>query len=206
MAVVGYVRVSTETQDTENQMGEIMRWALAHSMNVDKYVGESISSRKKEREIFDLVDTLVEGDILIVTELSRVARSVKELSSITETLINNKVRMVFLKEGLDISDNNPAGKMMLSILGSIAEFERDMISMRTKEAIKSKKAAGISVGRVEGSKNKEHKLMGKEKEIQKYLDMGISRVKIAAMLKVSRPTLYDKLEEMGIKLDEMETK
>jgi len=196
--VVGYVRVSTVKQDAENQMGEISRWCAYSGMSVEKIVSETISSRKKEREIFELVESMGEGDVLIVTELSRIARSVKELSAITETLVEKKVRIVFLKEGLDIHDNNPAGKMMLSILGSIAEFERDMISIRTKEAMQTKRDNGIVVGRIKGSKNKEHKLLGKEKQIQGYLDKGMSKTDIIKVLGVSRGTFYSFIGEMGL--------
>lgn len=196
--VVGYIRVSTVKQDTENQMGEISRWCSYSGVTVDKVVSETISSRKKEREIFELVETLQEGDVLIVTELSRIARSVKELSTITETLVAKKVRIVFLKEGLDINDNNPAGKMMLSILGSIAEFERDMISIRTKEAMQTKRDNGIIVGRAKGSKNKETKLGGKEEKIKEYLSKGMKKNEIASMLGVGKVTLYRFMSEMGL--------
>jgi DNA invertase Pin-like site-specific DNA recombinase len=193
--VVGYIRVSTTKQDTDNQKGEIERWATYQNYIIEKYIVETISSSKKDRVIFKLVEMLGEGDVLVVTDISRIARSVKELLNITETLIDKKVRMVFIKEGLDLNDDSPASKLMLSILASVAEFERNMISMLTREAIQSKREKGIVVGRLLGSKNKEYKLIGKEKEILKYIEMKISKTNIAKIMGVSRPTLYAFLEE-----------
>jgi DNA invertase Pin-like site-specific DNA recombinase len=86
----------------------------------------------------------------------------------------------------------------VSIIASIAEFERSMISMRTKEAIRSKKDAGISVGRPEGSKNKRSKLGDKEAKIKEYLSKGMKKTEIAKLLGVSRPTLDAALVEMGV--------
>jgi len=196
--VVGYVRVSTIKQDTDMQKGEIDRWSNYHTLPIDSYVAETISSRKSDREIFNLIDIMGSGDVLVVTELSRLARSVKELLFITDKLIAKKVRIVFLKEALDINDENPAGKMMLSILGAIAEFERSMISLRTKESIQTRRDNGASVGRVKGSKNKEHKLLGKEKQIREYLDKGMNKTDIMKLLDVSRGTFYAFVSEMGL--------
>lgn len=198
MAVVGYVRVSTQKQDVENQMGEIARWGAAHGIATDTIVSETISSKKKERKIFELIETMGAGDILIVTELSRMARSLKEMLGIIEILMEKKVRIVVLKEGIDIHDNNPAGKLTVSIIASIAEFERSMISMRTREAIQTKRDNGVAVGRIAGSKNKEHKLMGKEKKIQEYVEMGMNKSEIAKVLGVGRVTLYRFLSELGL--------
>jgi len=194
--VVGYIRVSTTKQDTDNQKGEIERWAQYNGTPIDRYVAETVTSKSKEREIFALVDELCDGDVLIVTELSRIARSVKELLSITETLVAKNVRIIFKKEGLDIHNDNPTGKLMLSILASIAEFERSMIGMRTREAIQTKRDAGIIVGRIAGSKNKEHKLTGKEGKIRECLDKGMSKSDIAKVLGVGRVTLYRFLENI----------
>jgi len=199
MAVVGYVRVSTAKQDNENQKHEIEKWARNNDVVIDRFMEEVISSRKSDREIFALCESMRDGDVLIVSELSRIGRSLIEILKIMELLSSNKIRVVIIKDNIDMRDDNPMGMFTIHIIGAFAQLERSMISKRTKASIEAKKAAGISVGRAEGSKNKEHKLMGKEKEIQKYIDMKISKVKIAAMLKVSRPTLYEFLEEMGVK-------
>lgn len=201
MAVVGYVRVSTQKQDMDNQLNEIARALDIRKLGGARFVSEMISSRKEDRKIFDLVDELKEGDILITTELSRLARSLMEVLKIINTLIEKKVRVIVIKENFDVYNDNPAGMLMIHIMGAFYQYERSMISMRTKEAIRSKKDAGITVGRTKGSKNKSRKLDGKESKIKEYLDKGMKKTEIARMLEVDRSVLYDKLAEMGVKSD-----
>lgn len=198
MAVVGYVRVSTQKQDTDNQRGEIERWGEYHRTQIDYYVSETISSRKNDREIFALAETLREGDTLIVTELSRIARSLSEIIKVIAVLTEKKIRVVILKENIDLRDDNPMGMFAIHIIGAFAELERGMISKRTKASIESKRAAGVSVGRPRGAKNKTTKLTGKEKKIQEYLSKGMKKTEIAKILGVHRDTLYDFMDENGI--------
>lgn len=198
MAVVGYVRVSTQKQDTDNQKGEIERWSQFHRTPVERYVSETVSSQYVERTIFDLVKGLEEGDVLVVSELSRIGRSMVEISGIIDHIVRHKIRFVVIRENIDLRDEDPMSMFGIHIMGAFAQLERSMISRRTKEAIQSKKEAGISVGRPAGSRNKSAKLDGKENAIRKYLDMGMKVAEIARVLGVSRPTLYGKLDEMGV--------
>ena len=108
--ILGYARVSTAKQDTENQKGEIERWAAAHGLGIDDYVAETISSGKSDREIFSLIKGLRGGDTLIVSEISRLARHLRELLDIVNILIEKKVRIVFVKESLDRSEERRVGK------------------------------------------------------------------------------------------------
>lgn len=198
MAVVGYVRVSTAKQDIDNQIGEISRALSLRGLNDAKIISEMISSKKEDRKIFKLIDELSDGDILITTELSRLARSLMEVLKIINTLIDKKVRVIVIKENFDICGDNPAGMLMIHIMGAFYQYERSMISMRTKEAIASKREAGIEIGRPNGSKGKKRKLDGKESKIKEYLDKKMKKTEIARMLDVDRSVLYDKLAEMGI--------
>ena len=194
--ILGYARVSTAKQDTENQKGEIERWAAAHGLSIDDYVAETISSGKSDREIFSLVKGLRDGDTLIVSEISRLARHLRELLDIVNILIEKKVRIVFVKESLDIRDDNPAAMFTMNILGSVAQLEKSMIGLRTREALATKKENGQILGRRLGSKNKSKKLDGKETIIKGYLDKKLNKSAIAKLLGVSRDVLYDKLSEM----------
>lgn len=197
--MVGYARVSTQKQDEEGQLAEIARWAKYRGETVERFVSERISSRKQDRQIFSLIEELNAGDTLVVSELSRLARSLIELRGIIEQLVAKKVRIFLLKEGLDIHDDNPAGVLILSILGSIAEFERSMISLRTKATIKSKKDQGIAVGRPKGAKGKNRKLDGKREQVKELRDKGLSWSAIIKLMDVSRDTFYAALEEWGLK-------
>lgn len=198
MAVVGYVRVSTAKQDMYNQIGEISRALALRGIDGAKIISEMISSKKEDRKIFKLIDELSDGDTLITTELSRLARSLMEVLKIINTLIEKKVRVIVIKENFDICGDNPAGMLMIHIMGAFYQYERSMISMRTKEAIRSKREAGIAIGRPGGSKNKRSKLDGRESKIKEYLDKGMKKTEIAKMLGVSRPTLDAALSEMEV--------
>jgi len=201
MAVAGYVRVSTTKQDTDNQKHEIEKWCKNNDISCDRFVNETVSSRKSDREIFPLAESLKEGDTLIVSELSRIGRSLIEILKIMNMLSSKRIRVVIIKENIDMRDDNPMGMFTIHIIGAFAELERGMISKRTKSAIEAKKSAGIHVGRTKGSKNKNRKLDGKEGKIREYLDKGMKKTEIALMLEVHRDTLYEKLEEMGVKSD-----
>lgn len=191
----GYARVSTDKQDTDNQKSEINKWAERNGVGIDEFVAETISSRQGDREIFSIVATLRDGDTLVVSELSRIARSLKELIDIIDTLVKKKVRVVFVKESMDLRDDNPAAILAINMLGSVAQFERSMISMRTKAALTAKSDAGVRLGRPEGSKNKKRVWSGKETEIEKYLKMGLNKSAIAKLTGISRDSLYEYLEE-----------
>ena len=193
--VFGYARVSTDKQDTDNQKSEINKWAERNGVGIDEFVAETISSRQGDREIFSIVATLRDGDTLVVSELSRIARSLKELIDIIDTLVKKKVRVVFVKESMDLRDDNPAAILAINMLGSVAQFERSMISMRTKAALTAKSDAGVRLGRPEGSKNKKRVWSGKEGEIEKYIKMGLNKSAIAKLTGISRDSLYEYLEE-----------
>lgn len=196
--VFGYVRVSTNTQDENNQKLEIQRWANINNVAVDNFCMETISSMKKDRAIYSLIKSLNGGDILIISELSRLGRSLTDILSITDELFSKKVRIVFLKENWDLNENNPMSKFAISIFGAFAELERNINSQRTKEAIKSKQEQGIKVGRPEGSKNKTNPLDSKKAEIEKMLAAKVSKSSIAKILGVHRDTLSSYLKNANI--------
>ena len=105
-------------------------------MSIDEFVGITISSRqtKKQRRIDDLVDKLVETDTLIVTELSRLGRSTTEVISLVNALVKRDIRVIVIKQNLDISTEDMNSKVTLTLFSLFAELERDLISLRTKEA------------------------------------------------------------------------
>jgi DNA invertase Pin-like site-specific DNA recombinase len=146
MANIGYIRVSTDKQDLEQQKGIIERYILDKKMILDNSVGIEISSRKtlEDRKINELFNMLKENDNLLVSEISRLARSIKELEIIFDTFKKMKVNVILIKEGLTVDHklDNPMNKMFIQILGIFAEFERNNISYRTKQALKSKTNLG----------------------------------------------------------------
>lgn len=115
-----------------------------------------VSSRKslQQRGITSLLEKLSKGDILIVSELSRLGRSIKEVLQIIETLLEEKqCRLVMVKQKLDVNPTNRkdmTNKILLTIFSMMAEMERNFISERTKEGLKARKARGIILGKPKG--------------------------------------------------------
>jgi len=140
MAIIGYARVSTEGQELTAQLEQL------NSAGVDKIFKEKASGVKQDRpQLAAMLDHLREGDTVIVCKLDRIARSTKHLLEIVETLEARKVSFKVLNINLDTS--TPTGKLMLSMLASIAQFEREMMLERQREGIRLAKDAGHYQGR-----------------------------------------------------------
>ena len=147
--LVGYVRVSTVEQSEERQIIE-----LKEKAGVEKFFVDKVSAKSAMRPKFDeMMNFLREGDELIVSEFSRLARSTTDLLNIVETLTKKDVKVRSLKEQLDSS--TPQGRFMLTIFGAIAEFERELLLQRQREGIKLAKAAGKYKGRNEKKRPKD---------------------------------------------------
>lgn len=189
--VYAYLRVSTDSQDTENQRTGVDAKAKALGLNIDKYVidnGVSGTIDPCNRKFGKLLKTVKSGDIIIVSELSRLGRRLFMLFRILETLLNKGVIVYSVKDGYSL-DNTLQSKVLAFAFGMAAEIERDMISQRTKESLGRIKASGRKLGRNFGCKNKHHKLDGKENLIQDLLHQGLSNRKIAKKLQVSSTTI-----------------
>ena len=191
MAAWGYVRVSTDQQRTETQKLAILEYANKQNEKIDNWVEVKASSRKSstERRIDELLEKLQKGDRLIVAELSRLGRTVGQIAMLIDELLNNKVRIICLKENINLNGKKDLQtKVMITMFSLFAEIERDLISERTKEGLARARAEGKLLGRPKGKLGKS-KLDGKEKEIQDYLLKGVNKANIAKIYGVSWPTL-----------------
>ena len=173
MKTVAYLRVSKDTQDVNNQRLAILQFAQMERIQVDGFMEVTVSSQKsvKERKIDMLLDQLFEGDTLIISELSRIGRSVGEIITIVDTLVKKRIRFLAVKEGIRL-DGSPdcediQTKVMITLFGLFAEIERKLISMRTREALATAKAAGKKLGRPKGILGKS-KLTIKERKLYGY--------------------------------------
>ena len=181
---VGYVRVSTVEQNEERQIAE-----LRDKAGVEKFFVDKVSAKSAKRPKFDeMMNFLREGDELIVSEFSRLARSTVDLLNIVETLTKKEVKVRSLKEQLDSS--TPQGRFMLTIFGAIAEFERELLLQRQREGIKLAKAAGKYKGRNAKKRPKDFDFYK-----QGYYERTYTVTYIANHYKVSRPTVYKWLKE-----------
>ena len=180
---VAYIRASTDKQDLNNQKLEVLEFARKKNLKVDEFVEITISSRKttKQRRIDDLMQKLVGSDTLVVTELSRLGRSTAEVISLVNELINRNIRVIVIKQNLNILKHDMNSKIVITLFSLFAELERDMISLRTKEALSAKKAQGIKLGKPKGTiqKSKFDKDLDRIKEL---LKLGLSVRKIAKLL------------------------
>ncbi len=127
-----------------------MEFARTKDLKVDEFIQITISSRKstKQRRIDELLEKLVDSDTLIVTELSRLGRSTAEVIALVNHLVSRHIRLIVIKQSLDIQHTRPdmTAKIVVTLFSLFAELERDLISLRTKEALAAKKAQGIKLG------------------------------------------------------------
>lgn len=181
--IVAYIRASTDKQDLNHQKLELLEFARKKTMTIDEFMEITISSRKtpKQRRVDELVEKLNPQDTLIVTELSRLGRSTAEVIAIVNALIKQSIRVIILKQNLDINEHDMNSKIVLTLFSLFGELERDLISMRTKEALASKKREGQILGKPKGTiqKSKFDKDIDKIKELLGY---GLSVRKISKVL------------------------
>ena len=189
--IIGYIRVSTEKQNPENQRDEIRRFAEEKSLAVDSWVVETASGKLpyRKRKLGRLLRRLRSGDVLIVTEISRLSRSLTEIMAIMGYCLEKKVCIYTTKERYTF-DNSINSKVLCFAFGLVAEIERNLISMRTKEALALKRAEGVRLGRRPGSDVKMQVIRDNEEGIEKMLAAGLPVTKICRKIGVSRNTYY----------------
>jgi len=203
MKTVAYLRVSKDTQDVNHQRLAILQFAQKERIQVDWFIEVTVSSRKsvKERKIDMLLEQLFEGDMLIVSELSRMGRSVGEIITILDTLVKKQIRFLSVKEGIRLDSfqdcEDIQTKVMITLFGLFAEIERKLISMRTKEALATAKAAGKKLGRPKGILG-ESKLDSRKEEIMQLLALGVPKTIIARITGVDRSTIYHFIKSRGL--------
>ncbi|MGO9018057.1 MAG: recombinase family protein [Syntrophobacteraceae bacterium] len=150
MKIWAYLRVSIAArQDVENQRLEIQEYCKTNNLTVDNFLQVEISSRKttKQRRIDELLGRLQKGDTLIVSELSRLGRSVGELCQIVDSLIKKEVKLIAIKQNTVINGKHDiASKTMVTMFALMADIERDLISQRTKNGLAVAKARGKKLG------------------------------------------------------------
>lgn len=183
--IVAYLRASTDKQDLNHQKLELLEFARKKSLSIDEFVEITISSRKssKQRRIDELLSMLNDGDILLVTELSRLGRSTTEVITIVNSLAKRNIRVIVLKQNLDISQQDINSKVTLTLFSLFSELERDLISLRTKEALASKKRQGQILGKPKGTIQKVN-LINMRKKSKNYWTMVFQSVKFLACLSI----------------------
>lgn len=179
-----YLRVSTDKQDMDSQRLQILDYARRFEIQIHDYIEVKMSSRQttKRRRIDELLEKLETGDCVIVCEMSRLGRSVPEVTALINELIRRKIGLVAIKENLVIKqEHDMQTKIMVTIFSLLAELERDLISLRTKEGLAAKRSQGVRLGKPKGTIQKS-KFDDHRELIKELLGFNLSVRKIATHL------------------------
>lgn len=178
----GYMRVSTIDQNLDRQKKQL------EEIGCKRIFFEKVTGTKRERpELNRMLDFLRPGDTVVVTDLTRLSRSTKDLIEITELIAKKGAHLKSLKETW-LDTTTAHGKMLFTIFAGIAQFERDLTSERTKEGIQAARKRGKYPGRPKTDEEKVNYAL--------YLmDQGLSRTDAAEKAGISRMTLYRKLKK-----------
>ena len=190
--VIGYCRISTTQQDLDIQKQIILEYAQRNRMIIDEFIESETSSRlsPKERKIDELNAKLKKGDLLLVTELSRLGRNFLETLNIINVLIEKGIKIEFIRQP-ELSTTSPHGKLLMAIYSYFAETEREYISIRTKSGLATARAKGALLGRPRGAKNSKGSPFDRCKdEIKKHLKLNIP---VNSILKIINSQMEQKL-------------
>ena len=179
----------------ENQRSEIEKFAEKKGLTIQKWQMEKISGVKKqeERKLSGTLKKLKKDDVLIVSEMSRLSRTMLEIMSILNTCIKKEITLYSVKEGYSF-ENSMTSKVMGFAFGMAAEIERNLIASRTREALAYRKAQGVVLGRPKGSNTRMQVLIDNDGEIRKMIERGMRKSDIAHIYGVSKATLYNFLK------------
>ena len=190
--IVGYLRVSTGKQHLANQQEEIKRFAEQKNLKIDSWVTEVASGQKRgrERKLGALLNRMKRGDTLIVTEVSRLSRTMTDIMTIMGKCLTKEINLYTTKEGYSF-DNTINSKVLCFAFGLVAEIEHNLISMRTREALALRKVEGKLLGRRKGSYTKLNVLIENRSAIIQMLRRDVSIARICKYYQLSRDT-FDK--------------
>ena len=184
---VAYVRVSTVEQNEARQLEALEKH------NIEKWYIEKVSGKDTNRpKLQEMLDFVREGDTVYIHDFSRLARSTKDLLEILEELTGKGVALVSNKENLDTSTST--GKLMLTVIAAINEFERQNLLERQKEGIEIAKREG----KFKGGQVKQIDDAAFNAAYEKYKNRELNKTQFAAALKISRPTLDKLLKDKGL--------
>ena len=190
MKTTAYLRISTVDQDIEKNKADILKLANDKNLGQVIFVEEQISGTVswKKRKIFSIIEDAKEGDTIIVSELSRLGRSMLEIMQILSIVAEKKLSLYSVKSDWHLDDSIQS-KIVAMVFAMASEIERDLISSRTKEALQAKKASGIKLGRPFGTgKSKLDKF---KPEIEALLANGSTQKFIANRYKTTEANLYN---------------
>jgi len=176
--IIGYKRVSTVIQNTERQLDGV---------TVDKVFEDKLSGKDTNRpQLKAMLEFVREGDMVIVHSLDRLGRNLDDLRSLVKGMVSKGVTVKFLKENLVFSadSSNPFSELMLNMLASFSQFEREIIKERQKEGVQIAKAKGLYKGR------KREMTQERIEQLRHRVGLGEAKTAVAKDMRISRDTLY----------------
>ena len=198
MKTTAYLRISTVDQDIEKNKSDILKLANEKRLGYVEFIEEQISGKVswKKRKIFSIIDEAKKDDILIVSELSRLGRSMLEIMEILSIATQKQLKIYSVKGDWHL-DGSIQSKVMAMVFSMASEIERDLISIRTKEALRFKKENGIKLGRPKGpGKSKLDKF---RPEIEALLVNGSTQKFIANRYNTTEANLYNWMKRHNLK-------
>lgn len=195
MDIIGFIRVSKDSQDTDRQRSKILDYANTHNLGKIRFLDIKISTRTHEsKQLYaDMIESLREGqDMIIVSDLTRAGRDLINVIQNVNRIVERNLAFVAIDNGINISLNTEkldfATKALVYNFAMMGELQRDLISMNTKDKLQAAKKRGVKLGRPKGSTSKS-KLDGKEQAIAEFLDKRVSKASIARIMDVSPTTM-----------------
>ena len=181
---VAYLRVSTAQQEVRRQRIAILEYARKHDFRIDDFIKATASGQasEKRRWLDELMNVLQHGDRLVVSELSRLGRSLGQIVAILDALAKAGVTFVAIKENIHVEGQRDIQtKVMTTLFALFAEVERGLISERTREGLAKARSAGRKLRRSKGSLGVS-RLNGQEDDIQRFLELGVSRTTLYSFM------------------------
>lgn len=199
MTTIGFIRVSTLDQDTEKNKLDILQFSNTHKLGNVEFVEEKVSGTKdyKKRKLGTLLETMTKGDVLIVPELSRIARSIVQILEVIQVTQDKGITLYSLKENFCNMDTSIASTVTKTIFALVAQIERELISLRTREALHARQTAGVKLGRPSGkgkSRLDEH-----TNDILRLIALKVPKTIIAKQYNCSVGNLYNFLNKLEMK-------
>ena len=188
MRKIGYIRVSSTSQNPSRQFRQL------NEIGMDIIFEEKVSGAAKDREqLQKMLEDLQEGDIIYVTDLTRITRSTQNLFELIDLIRRKKASLKSLKDTwLDLSEDNPYSQFLITVMAGVNQLERDLIRMRQREGIELAKKEGKFKGRLK-KYHKNH--AGMKYAVKLYKEGGMTVNQICEITNVSRASLYRRLSE-----------
>lgn len=195
--IIGYARVSTKDQNLDLQLDALQK------EKCDRVYKEVISGAKSERPILqDMLTQVRPGDVIVIWKLDRLGRSLKNLVDIVGQLIKQEVGLKSLHDNIDTT--TPQGRLTFNIFASLAEFERDLISERTKAGLESARARGRMGGKPKGLSQQAEATACAAETLYKEGKLSVNQ--ISKQLSIAKNSLYKYLRHRGVQINAYKSK